>query len=127
MPPPMMPGEEGPGMPPMMPGEEESGMPPMMPGEEESGMMPPMMPGDEAIGMLAPLPTPPPVNPMDADTLNQWIGICMELCTCQDNSCDCNDPSNPNFGACINLITALALICQNDPMSIPTQFCPLDF
>merc|ERR1719204_232896 len=109
-------------------------MPPMMPGQEESGMMPPMMPGDDMgmmpgddMGMMPPMPTPPPVNPMDADALNQWIDICMELCTCQDNSCDCNDPSNPNFGACINLITALALICQNDPMSIPTLACPLEF
>jgi len=122
--PPMMPGEEESGMPPMMPGEEESGMPPMMPGEEESGM-PPMMPGDD-MGMMA-MPTPPPVNPMDADVLNQWIGICMEFCTCQDNSCTCNEPSNSNFGACSNLLTALAMVCQTDPMSIPTLGCPLEF
>merc|ERR1719184_396636 len=119
--------EEEPGMPPMMPGEEESGMmPPMMPGEEESGMAP-MMPGDD-MGMM-PMPTPPPMNPMDTDVLNQWIGICKEFCTCQSQGtpvfpCSC-EPSNSNFDACGNLLNALQLICINNvPNTIP---CPLEF
>jgi len=126
--PPMMPGEEESGMPPMMPGQEESGMPPMMPGEEESGMMPPMMSGDD-MGMMPPMPTPPPVDPMDANVLNQWIGICKEFCTCQVQGapvfpCSC-EPSNPNFDACGNLLNALQLVCINDvPNTIP---CPLEF
>merc|ERR1719204_2394690 len=107
MPPPMMPGDEVPGMPPMMPGEEESGMPPMMPGEEESGMMPPMMPGEEEsgmmppmmpgddMGMMPPMPTPPPVDPME---------LFNNSFTCDETGCyvfSCNDET----GVCINAIT----------------------